>query len=126
MTSHSPTQKSAESESIGALDELLSAEREIGARLAEADAQAARILEDARHQIAAHHAAFAAALAQELAALESTLRSEAAEESNALVDSTRAITARFDNVTGDEVAGLAEFVLQRLYELTPPPAEQAP
>jgi hypothetical protein len=126
MTSHPPADTSPAPDKVGALEELLSAEREISDLLAEADAEAERILAAVQDQIARRQAASRNRLVQELAALESSLRAATADEGRTLIDATHTMSEKFDHVTDDEVALLADFVLQRLYDVTPGPAERTP
>ncbi len=124
MTSHPPAQRAPAGDKVGALEELLGVEREISDQLAETDADVERMLAATRDTIAARRVAASEQLVQELTALELRLRAAAAEEASTLIDATRTTAAEFDHATDADVASLADFVLRRVYDVTPTPPEQ--
>ncbi|MFN8570736.1 MAG: hypothetical protein U0132_01690 [Gemmatimonadaceae bacterium] len=111
-----------ERDTSSALNELLHAEREIAGELERVDEQAARILDDARAELARRREAALNRKVQALAQLEARLRAHAAaDESNARARAA-ATCLLFDETSSEQIEQLADDMLAELYGL---PAERA-
>lgn len=117
MTRDTPGAIAALSQSASALDALLSAEREIAERLAQADAEASRIVDDAHARIAAREAAMRATLQSELAAAADAQRESSARRETSAAERDARERHRLDGVTDTELIVLADVALSIVWGL---------
>lgn len=99
------------SEGANALDALLSAEREIAERLARADADAERLLDEARARIAQREAESRATLQAELDAADRAQRAASARNESVAAEHDARERHRLDSVTDAELLALADVAL---------------
>ncbi|HVZ76731.1 MAG TPA: hypothetical protein VG818_01975 [Gemmatimonadaceae bacterium] len=117
MKAHEPA-RAAAPPAASALDALLDAEQEFAARLQDADREIARLLDEARAEVAAEDAA-------EAAALEVALHEAAEQAAHQQADDVRKVeqdvaghVRRFSEATTDDIARVAA----QLVALIAPPA----
>lgn len=96
------------------LDALLTAEREIAARLAQADADAASVVNDAKARVAQRDAAMRATLQDELVAEERAQRDAAMRDEGVAAEHDARERHRLDSVTDAELIALADVALALL------------
>lgn len=111
MASRIGPHASGGSEGASALDALLSAEREIAERLAQAEAEAARIVDEARTRIEQRKAESRATLQAELDSADRAQRSAAAREESAAAEHDARERHGLDSVTDAELLALADAAL---------------
>lgn len=99
------------SEGASALEALLSAEREIAERLAQADAEGVRIVDEARVRIEQRRSESRATLQDELDAADRAQRAAAARDESAAAEHDARERHRLDSVTDAELLALAEVAL---------------
>lgn len=99
------------SDGASALEALLSAEREIAERLAQADAEAARIVDDARARIGQRREESRATLQAELDAADRAQRAAAARDESAAAEHDARERHGLDGVTDAELLALADAAL---------------
>jgi vacuolar-type H+-ATPase subunit H len=109
--------------SPSALDELLSAEQEIAARLADAERAAAEIIAAARAAATTREQEAEAALARELAALDERARTERAALVLAIEQEAARTVQRYRSLSDAEVG---QFAASAVAEVTGLGPEQAP
>jgi hypothetical protein len=107
----------------GALERLLETERALTERLAEADREAELLMEEARRTIAARESAFDHEVAAELTDLEARERAAVDAAIAGITGQAALEVARFDGVTTDRVAQLADAILARLLFASGGPGE---
>jgi vacuolar-type H+-ATPase subunit H len=100
--------------SPSALDELLSAEQQIAAQLADADRAAAVIVAAARTDAAGREQAADAALARELAALDERARTERAALAQSIEQEAARTVQRYRSLGDAEVARLAAHAVSEV------------
>jgi mannose/cellobiose epimerase-like protein (N-acyl-D-glucosamine 2-epimerase family) len=111
--------RSAVRASPSALDELLSAEQEIAARLADAQRAAAAIIAAARAAAAVREQEAEAALARALAALDKRARTEREALVLAIEQEAARTVERYRSLSDTEVARLAAYVVAEVTGLGP-------
>ena len=111
--------RSAARASPSALDELLLAEQEIAARLADAERAGAAIIADARAAAAVREQEAEAALASELAALDERSRTERTALVLAIEQEAARTVQRYRSLVDAEVARLAAYAVEEVTGLGP-------
>lgn len=111
--------RSADRTPPSALDELLLAEQEIAARMADAERAAATIIADARAAAAVREQQAEAVLARELAALDERARTERAALVMAIEQEAARTVQRYRSLVDAEVARLAADAVVEVTGLGP-------
>lgn len=114
MTRHTGARVPGGSESASMLDALLTVEREIAARLAQADADAASVVSEAYARVAAREAVMRATLQDELDAAERVQRDAAMRDEGVAAEQDARERRHLDSATDAELIALADVALALL------------
>jgi hypothetical protein len=101
----------------GALEHLLDSEREFVERLAAADREAEAILDEARATAGQSEQEFARTLQEEVTELRRRLQLETAQWISETEAAMAREAARFEELSDERVAAIADALLDRLFEV---------